>query len=158
MLARQFLLCNMADRAASSSSSATAAGADAVGTAVAAAPPPPLSPPPPLHPQAVGKSCAQCGGLLYGRWKRCGGCKSVFYCSAEHAVAHGEAHREACQAEQARIEAAACAGGLVLGADTEAARRAASVSAPSVRPPAQAAASMRACSAWHASRCASQCA
>ena len=70
-----------------------------------------------LHPMAVGKSCGFCDGLLFGRWKRCGGCKSVFYCCAEHAVAHWPAHREACQAEQARLEAAACAGGLVLGAE-----------------------------------------
>jgi TPR repeat protein len=78
---------------------------------------------------ALGKLCAECGGLLYGRWKRCGGCKVVFYCNAEHAAANWVAHRDMCRAEQARIEAIACESGLVLGADAEAARRAAFLAA-----------------------------
>ena len=80
-------------------------------------------------PVALGKLCAECGGLLYGRWKRCGGCKVVFYCNAEHAAANWVAHRDMCRAEQARIEAIACESGLVLGADAEAARRAAFLAA-----------------------------
>jgi hypothetical protein len=116
-------LSSAADRA-----SATR-GTVAVVAAGAAAPPAP-------HPLAVGKSCAQCGvQLLCGRWKRCGGCKIVFFCSAEHAVAHWPAHREACRAAQSRLEAAARAGGLTLftsAAGLEAAVQAWSAAAPAI--------------------------
>ena len=59
-------------------------------------------------------------------------------------MAHCEAHREACRAEQARIEAAQRAGGLVLGAETEAARREAALAAEAAAAAAEAAAAERA--------------
>ena len=109
-------------------------------------PPPPAasssssssSPPPPpsaasVHPLASGKSCGYCFGPLLGRWKRCGGCKLAYYCSLEHALANWAAHKPACLAEQARIEAAARAGGLVLSAGTEAERAAARAEAEAAR-------------------------
>ena len=93
---------------------------------------------------SYGKSCALCLGALPLRFKRCGGCKLAFYCSVDHAVANWEAHKPACLAEQARLEAAARAGGLVLSAATEAERAAARAEAEAAREAAEAPARERA--------------
>ena len=57
---------------------------------------------------------AACLRELEGRFKRCGGCRLVHYCSAEHQAEDWPTHRDFCKAEQARLEAAAAAGGVVV--------------------------------------------
>jgi TPR repeat protein len=103
------------------------------GRAAAGAPPPPPPPPPstpapyelpdpPRH-HADPKRCLFCGVVLTGKWKRCGGCRSEYFCSRDHFEAAWPAHAAACLVVQEREEAERRAGGLVLSADTERERR-----------------------------------
>ena len=113
----------MSERAASE----RAAGG---GGAPPPSPPPPAPPPPPPRElpyvrrhDVDAKACGYCGVVLAGKWKRCGGCHDTYYCSRAHFEAHWPEHAAHCNAVREREEAERCAGGLVLGADTERERR-----------------------------------
>ena len=83
-----------------------------------------LSPPPTASTPRC--ALAACLRELEGRFRRCGGCRLVHYCSPEHQAEDWPSHRNFCKAEQTRLEAAAVAGGVVVreasGAELERAR------------------------------------
>jgi hypothetical protein len=63
--------------------------------------------------------------VLTGKWKRCGGCRSEYFCSREHFEAAWPIHSAACLVVQEREEAARRAGGLTLTAEADRVLRAA---------------------------------
>ena len=100
------------------SSSSGLGGLPSASAAAAGAPPPPPLPhsSPFSSPTPGGPRCAlsACHAELIGRFLRCGGCRLVHYCSPDHQAADWPAHRDACQAEQARLEAVARTSALVV--------------------------------------------
>ena len=93
----------------------------------------PPSPSPPSPSSSPRCALASCLAELVGRFKRCSRCKLAHYCSGEHQAEDWPAHRDLCNAERARAEAAAQAGGLVVREASAAERERARVAALSVR-------------------------
>ena len=101
-----------------------AGGGGGGGPALPPAPSP--APPPPSSSSSPRCALASCLAELVGRFKRCSRCRLAHYCSGEHQALDWPSHRAFCNAEHARLEAAAQAGGVVVreasGAELERAR------------------------------------
>ena len=77
---------------------------------------PPAPTPTPSPPSSSSPRCAlaSCLAELVGRFKRCSRCRLAHYCSSEHQALDWPSHRAFCNAEHARAEAVAQAGGPVV--------------------------------------------